>query len=68
MDWTIVVSVLAALLLFPLVIALVGGTIFLAAATLFRGRLKGMKGHAAKCMEVCGSGGTANPPQSEPCR
>lgn len=53
MDWTIVVSVLLALLLWPVVLASVGALVFLTAATLLRGRFQGLiERKMAHCMQM----------------
>ena len=53
MDWTIVVSVLVALLLVPLVLAVFGGLVIAIAATVFRHRLPALREHAERCKEMC---------------
>ena len=54
MDWTIVTSVLVALLLVPVAIALVGALMFLTSAVALRGRLRGLMGRAfAHCQRMC---------------
>lgn len=55
MDWTIVVSVLVALLLFPVALTFVGALVFLTATTVFRGRVREFKGHLARCKRMCDS-------------
>jgi hypothetical protein len=71
-DWTIVVSVLVALLLMLLVIASLSGIVFLTAATVLRGRFQRlMEQKMAHCKEMfnswvpatAGAGSTA----PEPC-
>ena len=57
MDWTIVVSVLVALLLWPVVMASVGAAVFLTAAVALRGRILGlMDGKFAQCRQMCNPG------------
>lgn len=56
MDWTTVVSVLVALLLWPVVLASVGALVFLPIAAIFRGRLHGlMEQKMAHCKEMFNS-------------
>lgn len=56
MDWTIVVSVLVALLLWPVVLGSVVALVGLTAATLFRGRVQGvMAEKMAHCKEMFSS-------------
>ena len=56
MDWTIVVSVLVALLIWPVVLGSVVALVGITAATLFRGRVKGlMEEKMAHCKEMFSS-------------
>lgn len=56
MDWTIVVSVLVALLLWPVVLGSVVALVGITAATVFRGRVKGlMEEKMAHCKEMFSS-------------
>lgn len=71
MDWTIVVSVLVALLLVPAIMVVLGGLAFLTGATVLRGRLQGfMQQRMAHCKEMCkqmfGPRETTNAATSEP--
>lgn len=73
MDWTIVVSVLVALLLWPVVVASVAAVTFLTAATVLRSRLRGlMDRKVAHCKQMCSPGGpvttAATPAAPESCR
>ncbi len=56
MDWTIVVSVLVALLLWPVVMGSAAALVGLTAATLFRGRIRNLKDQKmAHCKEMFSS-------------
>lgn len=60
MDWTIVVSVLVALLLFPVILAFIGGLVFLTAFTVLRGRVQRlMEGKMDQCKQMFSSAGEA---------
>ena len=53
MDWTIVASVLVALLLWPVVLMSVGAIVFLTVGTVLRGRMRGlMESKMAHCKEM----------------
>jgi hypothetical protein len=56
MDWTIVVSVLVALLLWPVVLASVAAVLFLPVAVVLRGRFRRlMETKMEQCKEMFGS-------------
>ena len=72
MDWTIVVSVLVALLLWPVVMASAVSLMILPVAAVFRGRLQRLKQQKmAQCKEMFNSSAAAtagdNPDALVPC-
>lgn len=72
MDWTIVVSVLVALLLWPVVLGSVAALVGITAAAVFRGRLERIKEQKmAHCKEMFNSWAPAtagaNPGEAGPC-
>lgn len=57
MDWTIVVSVLVALLLWPVVLASLAALMFLTAAAALRGRIRGLMDRKfGQCKRMCNPG------------
>lgn len=68
MDWTIVVSVLAALLLWLVVLASLGALVFLTVAAVFRGRIQGlMEQKMAQCKQMFSSWAPAAAAAPGPC-
>lgn len=57
MDWSIVVSVLVALLLWPAALAVTAALVILPTAVVFRARLRGLMDRKfAHCRQMCGAG------------
>lgn len=73
MDWTMVASVLVALLLWPVVMVSAGALIVLTAATVFRGRWREIRNrHMGRCRQMCDRAGlaatTAGPTATKSCQ